>query len=247
MMVSGQSLVLYSRLGLVLGPSHGSVLKATKWMIIIDAIVFHISTSIVFFGAFNAQANYGFAQAYEYIEKIQMTGFTIQEFVLSGLYVWRTLDILKTSPDWSNRRRRIMRELLSINILIILMDIALLVIEYQNRHVFEQAVKAVVYSVKLKLEFAILSKLVGITQRGESDLTLGTNMTVEKGSERPDAVHIERTTSYLSGTTYRSDNTAAHAAPSLSLVASSDQHKRELLEEDTYASYCRKLTATQCV
>lgn len=42
------------------------------------------------------------------------------------------------------------------------MDIALLVVEYQHRHVIEQALKVVVYSVKLKPEFAILNKLIYI-------------------------------------------------------------------------------------
>lgn len=101
--------------------------------------------------------------------------------------------------------------------------------------------------MKLKLEFAILSKLVGMTQRTESEFTLGTNVVAAGGSEKDDALHIERTTSYLTGTTYRSENTAIHAAPSLSLMASSDQQKREILDDDTYASYCKKLTARQPV
>ena len=111
------------------------------------------------FGAYNAMNNHPFEQAYKYIEKVQMTGFTLQEFVLSGIYVWRTLDILK-SYDRNRRRRRILRELLGINVLIKMMDIAFLVVEYQDRHVIEQAVKEVMYSAKLELESAILSKLI---------------------------------------------------------------------------------------
>lgn len=43
-MVTGQSVVLYSRLGIVLGPGRAGILRAAKWMIIIDAIIFHIPT-----------------------------------------------------------------------------------------------------------------------------------------------------------------------------------------------------------
>ena len=43
-MVTGQSLVLYSRLHVVLGKGHQRLLKAVKWMIIIDGVVFHVST-----------------------------------------------------------------------------------------------------------------------------------------------------------------------------------------------------------
>lgn len=44
MMVTGQSLVLYSRLHVVVGKTYVNLLKGVKWMIIIDAIVFHVST-----------------------------------------------------------------------------------------------------------------------------------------------------------------------------------------------------------
>jgi hypothetical protein len=173
MLVTGQSLVLYSRLHVVLGQENQKILKGVKWMIIINAIVFHVSTEIVLFGAYYAAQQTAFADAYKYIEKIQMTGFTIQELILSGLYVWKTLDIIHATStastvDTMNRKRRtsrIMWQLFSINVLIVVMDVALLVIEYQDRHVFQQALKGVIYSVKLKMEFAILSKLVALTSR----------------------------------------------------------------------------------
>ena len=44
-MVTGQSLVLYSRLGIVLGKGQKSLLKAVKWMVIVDAVVFHVTTT----------------------------------------------------------------------------------------------------------------------------------------------------------------------------------------------------------
>lgn len=172
-MVSGQSLVLYSRLGLLLIPDYTKVLRAVKWMIVVDGIVFHISTTVVLFGAFEYRQNDHFVLAYRYIEKIQMTGFSVQEFILSGLYIWRTLAFLRTNTiavtRQRSRNRRVMIELLSINIWICIMDVALLVVEYQNRHVIEQALKGVVYSTKLKLEFAILSKLISMAvPRGNS-------------------------------------------------------------------------------
>ena len=44
-MVTGQSLVLYSRPGIVLGKGQAHVLKAVKWMVIVDGVVFHVSTT----------------------------------------------------------------------------------------------------------------------------------------------------------------------------------------------------------
>lgn len=173
MMITGQSLVLYSRLHIVLGAEHHKLLRGVKWMIIIDSIIFHVSTEVVLFGAYYAHPNTGFAEAYKYIEKVQMTGFTIQELILSGLYVWRTLDIINatsssSSPAVGRKKRtsRIMWQLFAINVFIIVMDVALLVLEFTGRHVFGQALKGAIYGVKLKLEFAILSKLVSLTSRG---------------------------------------------------------------------------------
>ena len=267
MLITGQSFVLYSRLGVVLGPCNERVLKAVKWMIIIDGIVFHTSTTVVMFGAYNAHPNHAFAQAYKYIEKVQMTGFTIQEFILSGLYVWRTLDILKTSSDdWSRRGKRIMRELFIINILIIFMDIALLVVEFQDRHTIEQAIKEVVYSVKLKLEFAILSKLVSITQRNDDNETVGifgdgethdnekpmqngslslqpfqTDAEVEKAKMNGDAMHVERASSWLSGTTYLEENPTSNQLQALPSTTSDEQRRRRTLEDNLYAGACRDI------
>ena len=264
MLITGQAFVLYSRLGVVLGPSHEKLLKGVKWMIIIDAIIFHGSTTVVMFGTYNAhpQIAGSFQDAYTYIEKIQMTGFTIQEFILSGLYVWKTIDILKTSEDWSRRGKRIMRELLLINVLIIFMDIALLVVEYQDRFQVERAIKEVVYSVKLKLEFAILSKLISITQRHD-DTAIGTyDMEANGVREKPQAdgdmvlapfqsdegaeksklssgaMHVERADSWMSGATYQAER-AMSGPLSLSATTSDQQRRRKTLEDDLYAGACR--------
>ncbi|EXJ75853.1 uncharacterized protein A1O5_00360 [Cladophialophora psammophila CBS 110553] len=174
--ITGQSVVLYSRLGIVLGKGNDRILKYVKWMIIIDAICFHTTTTVVVFGSYYASppAQAPFSRAYTYVEKIQMTGFCIQEFIISGIYLWKTMDIVKaqtqpaassinTSEQKKKRRvHRVMTQLFVINIVIICLDIALLVIEYKNLHIPEIAFKGFCYSVKLKLEFAVLSKLVEV-------------------------------------------------------------------------------------
>lgn len=155
-MVTGQSVVLYSRLHLVLNDL--KLLRAILWMIIIDALLFHIPTTAIHFGAYSGQR--GFYDGSQIIEKIQMTGFCIQEFVISGLYmreIWRILKII-SQP----RTRQTMWHLFNINLLIVTLDIGLLITEYLGLRIFEQTFKGVVYSIKLKLEFAVLSKLVSI-------------------------------------------------------------------------------------
>lgn len=135
-----------------------------------------------------------------------------------------------------------MRELLAINVVIIFMDIALLVVEYQNRHVIEQCIKQVVYSVKLKLEFAILSKLVDISHRSESTATFDALGTLDQSGEKQSISHIERTASILSGATYQTSNTMPSAVQPITPVTSQDPRKRDLFDGDTYASYCLNMS-----
>jgi hypothetical protein len=110
-----------------------------------------------------------FGLAYKYIEKVQMTGFCIQEFIISGLYIWKTLDVLQAGEK--RGVHRLMWQLFSINVIIILLDIGLLAIEYRDLHVLEQTFKSFIYSVKLKLEFAILSKLVEFSKLSQRTLS----------------------------------------------------------------------------
>ena len=166
-MVTGQSVVLYSRLHLVL--RNPKVLRAVLWMIVVDAVIFHVSTTVVLFGSSYGDEQGGFNGAWTVIEKVQMTGFCIQEFTISGLYLYETTKLLKIVSG--SHTRKTMWELFIINVLIIVLDIALLVVEYLNQRVYEQAFKGVVYSIKLKLEFAILSKLVHIVRNGNRVLS----------------------------------------------------------------------------
>lgn len=75
-MVTGQSVVLWSRLHLIVSGERGrKILLYTGWMIVIDAIVLHISTSVVTFGSNGSLSTREFVKAYNVIEKIQMSVF----------------------------------------------------------------------------------------------------------------------------------------------------------------------------
>lgn len=75
-MVTGQSIVLWSRLHLIVSGERGTrILTFTKWMIIVDACIFHPMTSVVTFGSNGSIHTQEFAHAYSYIEKIQMMAF----------------------------------------------------------------------------------------------------------------------------------------------------------------------------
>ncbi|KAJ5746360.1 hypothetical protein N7520_011542 [Penicillium odoratum] len=155
-MVTGQSIVLYSRLHLVI--SNQRVLRRVLAMIVIDAIALHIPTTVLTYGTNLADPNSPYIRGYNVMEKIQMTGFCLQEFVISGLYIWETVRMLRLDPD--RTKRKIQWQLLIINTIIIILDLGLLVAEYMNYYIMETMLKGCVYSIKLKLEFAVLGKLV---------------------------------------------------------------------------------------
>ncbi|KEF53338.1 uncharacterized protein A1O9_10786 [Exophiala aquamarina CBS 119918] len=131
-MVTGQLVVLYSRLHLV-EPD----IKKLRWvliMIMVDFFLLHISMTVVFFGA-NSSRPGSFLKPFKIYEKVQVTGFALQEFIISGLYIYKTWDMLRPAvDDWSRKARRIMIHLIAINIIIIIMDITLLGTEYADQY-----------------------------------------------------------------------------------------------------------------
>ena len=114
-MVTGQSVVLYSRLHLVLYDK--KLLRRILYMICINAVLLHIPTSVLNFGARgppnqNRASATNWSYGYSIMEKIQMTIFCIQEFIISGIYVRETMKVLKTTFEGERRPRRIMWQLI---------------------------------------------------------------------------------------------------------------------------------------
>lgn len=62
-----------------------------------------------------------------------------------------------------------MHQLVLVNVLIIILDIGLLGLEYASQYLLQNILKIVFYSIKLKLEFAILSRLVKFVHSGQGE------------------------------------------------------------------------------
>ncbi|KAJ5931114.1 hypothetical protein N7466_006607 [Penicillium verhagenii] len=167
-MVPGQSVVLYSRLHLVV--QSRAVLRFVLWLIIVDSIILLIPTTILTFSTAYVQTD-PFIRGYNVMERLQLAWFCCQEFVISGIYIWETVKLLQLMPDKDRRRTRIMYELLAINFVIILLDVGLLVVEYIGFYSLQTTLKPMVYSIKLKLEFGVLGKLVSLVHTSRSQPT----------------------------------------------------------------------------
>ncbi|KAJ5225719.1 hypothetical protein N7468_006944 [Penicillium chermesinum] len=169
-MVTGQSVVLYLRLHLVLRDE--GVLRRVLWLIVANVFLLHVPTTILTYGANIVHSgDKAWVWGYNAMEKIQLTGFTIQETLISTLYVVHTVKLLRlgavvtTRPD----ARTIKYQLIGINCAFIAMDLMLLSLEYADFYAVQITLKGFVYSLKLKLEFVVLGRLVEIIQ-GSRDL-----------------------------------------------------------------------------
>lgn len=163
-MVTGQAVVLYSRLNLVV--QNTQVLRRVLAMIIVNAIMLHIPTTVLTYGS-NFSTAAVFLRGYAIMERIELTGFCLQEFIISGLYIRETVKLLKMDSQTSDSPKlslKIMYQLIGINCLIILLDTILLVVEYLNYFVIQTTLKCLVYSIKLKLEFGVLGRLIFIVR-----------------------------------------------------------------------------------
>lgn len=164
-MVTGQSVVLYSRLHLVLrSPSR---LRLVLIMIIINAIICHIPIIVMVYGA-NSNNPTPFLPPYSIYEKVQVTIFFFQELIISGLYIRQTLRILRPEGNIRGKApREVMTHLIYVNAIIVFLDLSILGLEYSGLYDIQTAYKGLVYSVKLKLEFSILNRLVALTKNGK--------------------------------------------------------------------------------
>jgi hypothetical protein len=150
-------------------------------MIIVNGILLHSITTVLTFGSnsnsLSPKTLQRFVNGYSIMEKTQMVGFFLQELILSAIYIREAVRLLKLSETVhddarsfqedsghghlkNSRVRKTIYQLLAINVIIIIMDLALLAVEFANLYLIETTLKGVVYSIKLKLEFAVLGKLV---------------------------------------------------------------------------------------
>ncbi|KAF1929895.1 uncharacterized protein M421DRAFT_60455 [Didymella exigua CBS 183.55] len=230
-MVSGQSVVLWSRLHLL--TNSRKVLRWTLYMIIINGGLLHSTTTVLTFASNSNNLSetvlQRYVNGYSIMEKIQMTGFFVQECILSIIYIRETIRLLRLSESVKDdigsfddgtgqlRKasvRKTMYQILTINVIIIVMDVALLATEFANLYLIETTLKGVVYSIKLKLEFAVLSKLVQIVQVRTSSKTNSPMGATASDDRRGTGLTLEMTKSGDAGLGTSSGSTRTGHVPS---------------------------------
>ncbi|KAL2024895.1 hypothetical protein VTK56DRAFT_3594 [Thermocarpiscus australiensis] len=184
-MVIPQSWLLYSRLHLI--AHHETMLRWIKMVLIFTSIVFSVPTIIIGTIAQATDISPGLFAINLAWDRVQLTVYFVQETALSLLYIWQARKYLHNSSLLSQQpylestvagssttapttraapeTRQLLLHLVFANVLVIALDIALLGVQYAGLFYLQGAFKPCVYGVKLKVEFAILNRLVDLVRR----------------------------------------------------------------------------------
>jgi len=164
LMITGQSIVLWSRLHLI---SPGKKDRWLLYMILTACVVVQGGATVLSTGAAMDRATPTFLDIYEKWELFQVTWFAFQECLISGIYIYRTLGLMRSSSAFrSADTKRLFIHLMAVNVLIIAFDMTVVSFQFANLFYLQTSWKNFAYAVKLKLEFGILQQLVDFTQAG---------------------------------------------------------------------------------
>ncbi|KAG8159183.1 hypothetical protein KVR01_010844 [Diaporthe batatas] len=160
-MVTGQSLVLYSRLHLLWVDSR--IMTSLLTMIIFNGLTMHggaLSINILA----RALQTESLKRAYEIMERTEVTVFFVQEITLSGLYLWRCRHFLRQygrrmESEETAAMKSTLRSLILANLVVLCLDLSILVLEYLGYNYVQIKVKDFIYSFKLKIEIGALNSL----------------------------------------------------------------------------------------
>lgn len=178
-MVSGFSLVLYSRLNLLSFIMRNRYIsRLALAMIFTDALLFHIPTFIVFMLGISSRASLvKFISVMNILERVQIVMFSVQEVILSGLYIYGTFKMAQDSFD--SRIRRTIILLITIQIAAIGCSALLIVLDFMGYYILKSFIHSFVYAFKLQLEFVILNELRRlVTQANSGAGTIETDLTL---------------------------------------------------------------------
>ena len=186
-MVSGFSIVLYSRLHLVVRSQR--TLQLVLAAIVVDAFLFHVPTIVFQFGTSDKHTHKKFLPYMNVMERVQIVGFSVQEIIISAIYIYATMQMLRGS--FNRRMRTTMAWLILIQIIVILCDVVVIALDYAQYFTLKAVIHSFVYAFKLQLEFVILNEFRdgiakgGLAPRGLDALQLSSGGTNSLGSPSP--------------------------------------------------------------
>lgn len=119
LMVGFQSLVLYSRLGLIV--HNANILRAVKWMMIINAITLMPITA-VFTYCSHLSIRSVYSTGYYYAQHVQIIVFNVQENLISAIYIFQSITLLNIIE--TTKSRTLIWQLVMLSLVVILLDVS---------------------------------------------------------------------------------------------------------------------------
>ncbi|CAO2650020.1 Nn.00g013120.m01.CDS01 [Neocucurbitaria sp. VM-36] len=169
-MVTGFSVVLYSRLGVLVAGAHKRTwLNFTLAMIVMDAFLFHVPTIVFQFGVSNAPTHAKYLPFMAPMERVQVMAFSIQETIISAMYIYHTLKYLRESLHKDTRKTIAL--LIWVQVIVILCDVLVITLDYCEYFSLKAVIHSFVYAFKLQLEFVILNDVKAMAQKGRFALS----------------------------------------------------------------------------
>lgn len=98
------------------------------------------------------------------MEKIQVVGFSIQETIISLLYIYHASGFLK--DVYTRQTYRVMQLLIFAQFMAILLDVCLITVDCNNMFTLKVIVHPFAYAIKLKMEFVVLNQLLALIKHG---------------------------------------------------------------------------------
>jgi hypothetical protein len=160
-MVTGFAMVLYSRLHLV--TRNRKILRAVLCMIIFNVFALHMTTMIAQIGVVTKHQPQWISW-YPAAEKIQIVGFTVQEIIISGIYVRYIYGLV--GHDFSEKTKRNMTLLVLVQVVCILIDFPFIYLTFADLFLIKATASSLCYAIKIKLEFIVLNQLMDIAKGG---------------------------------------------------------------------------------
>lgn len=159
--VTGFSIVLWSRLHLVV--RNPRILKWLLVLILVNGLLCHTPVVVFEFGLMTKH-HHTYYHPMQIMERIQQTVFTLQETIMSCLYIYHTRKFLKIG--YPMQTRKVIGFLLLVQLLVIALDAVLTLFDYTDKFTLKCTLHPLVYAIKLKLEFIVLNQLQTLVKRG---------------------------------------------------------------------------------
>jgi hypothetical protein len=189
-MVAGFAIVLYSRLNLIVESQ--VIRRRILAMIVVNGCVLFpamitLSIGLVALDRAKSPTIGYWTRVFSVMERIQTVVFLSQEALISFFYVRAAYQYLRSRFVQRGKVKRMMMFLLGVQFIIVIVDLAIIIIDFVGFFELKLFIHSFVYSIKLELEFVVLTQLVELSQLGVPGLPSFFLDKSERGNSRAES------------------------------------------------------------